>query len=57
MKRFKKAYVRKVLIPCSSYNMQRNFHPEGYFALKVTPLEANICLLEENEDDELEALL
>lgn len=57
VKRFKKAYVGTVLIPCSSYNMQRNFHPDGYFALKVTPLGANIFHLKENKDDELEALL
>lgn len=49
--------VGKVLDPSSSYNMQMIFHSEGYFALKVTPLGGNICLLKEDEDDELEALV
>ncbi|CAK8576112.1 unnamed protein product [Lathyrus sativus] len=32
-------------------------HKEGYFALKVTPLGENLCLLEEDEEGELEALV
>lgn len=36
VKRFEKVFVGKVLLLGPSYNMQINFHSEGYFALKVT---------------------
>ena len=39
-----------------TYNIQNIFHTQGYFAIKVTPLGANYCLLEESEDGELKAL-
>lgn len=57
MKRFEKVYIVKVVIPGSSYNMQRNFHSEGYFSLKVTHLGANLCIHKENEEGELKALI
>ncbi|KAI5416726.1 hypothetical protein KIW84_041665 [Lathyrus oleraceus] len=57
MKMFEKSYVGKVLYPRSMYNMQRIFHSEGYFKLKVTPLGANIFLLEEYVKGELKALV
>lgn len=39
-----------------TYNIQESFHKEGYFKIKFTPLEANLALLEEQEDKELQAL-
>ena len=54
--RFKKAFVGKVLSPGMTYNIQNIFHAQGYFAIKVTPMGANLCLLEEQEEGELKAL-
>lgn len=49
MVRFEKAYVGVVQTVGMMYNFQEYFHTEGYFKVKSTPLEANICLLEEKE--------
>ncbi|KAI5384542.1 hypothetical protein KIW84_071518 [Lathyrus oleraceus] len=57
MIRFEKTFIEKVLVMGATYNMQRTFQYEGYFSLKVTPLGANLFLLEENEEGELEALV
>ncbi|CAL5214380.1 unnamed protein product [Lathyrus oleraceus] len=57
MIRFEKTFIEKVLVMGATYNMQRTFQYEGYFSLKVTPLGANLYLLEENEEGELEALV
>lgn len=38
-------------------NIHEAFHSEGYFRVKVTPLGANLCLLEEQEEGEIKALV
>ncbi|CAK8572702.1 unnamed protein product [Lathyrus sativus] len=53
----KEAYVGKVVIPGSSYNIHTHFEAEGYFSIKVTPLGANFCLLEEMEEGEIHGLI
>lgn len=45
---FEKAYVGRVCIPGSAYNVQNHLEMEGVFAIKVAPLGGN-CLLEEKE--------
>lgn len=40
----------KVLTSGMTYNIQTCFKMEGYFSIRVTPLEANLCLLEEVEE-------
>lgn len=47
--RFDKAYVGRVCLPGSAYNIQNYLEMEGVFAIKVTPLGSNCCLLEELE--------
>lgn len=37
--------------------MQEMFHSKIHFTIKITPLGANLCLMEENEDDKLKALV
>lgn len=48
--RLAKAYVGKVLNLGSFYNMHVQFGVEGIFSIKVTPMSANLCLLEEVEE-------
>ncbi|KAI5415879.1 hypothetical protein KIW84_041061 [Lathyrus oleraceus] len=36
--RFERAFLGRVDVPGSSYNIQNLFHVEGYFSVKVTPL-------------------
>lgn len=50
---FNKAYVGVVENPGMTYNILEIFNIEFYFSLKVTPLEGNLCLLEEIEEGEL----
>ncbi|PNX71430.1 hypothetical protein L195_g027309, partial [Trifolium pratense] len=57
MERLKKAFVGEVDQPGMSYNIQNAFHRQGYFGVKVTPLGANLALLEGQEDGEVEALM
>ncbi|XP_058758617.1 uncharacterized protein LOC131631862 [Vicia villosa] len=57
MIRFKKAFVGVVHQSGMSYNIQNSFDLEGYFAIKVTPLGANLCLLEESEEGEIKNLI
>lgn len=45
-----KAYIGEVVHPGESYNIQRHFKMEGVFSIKVTPLGANLCLLEDLEE-------
>lgn len=45
--RFQKAYLGVVENLGETYNMQEYFNMEGYFEVKVTPMGANLCLLEE----------
>lgn len=54
---FRKAYMGVVINPDMSYNIQTSFKIEGYFSIKVTPLGANLCLLEESDPDELRNLI
>lgn len=51
-----KAYVGIVSNLGSSY-IQDTFFSKGYFAIKVTPLGANMRLLEEPEDGEIHDLI
>lgn len=46
--RLRKAFVGKVNIPCSTYEMQTKLEMEGYYNVKVTPLGQSLCLLEES---------
>lgn len=48
--RFEKAYVGNVCIPVSAYNIQTHLEMEGVFAIKITPLGGNCCLLKELEE-------
>lgn len=48
--RFEKAFIGRVCIPGTAYNIQNYLEMEGIFAIKVTPLGGNTCLLEEKED-------
>ncbi|PNY01681.1 hypothetical protein L195_g024982 [Trifolium pratense] len=52
----KKALVGTVVQPGMSYNIQEEFHMQGYFGIKITPLGANMVLMEEQEEGELQAL-
>lgn len=40
-----------------AYNIQSIFHYEGYFLIKITPLGANLCLMEEWESGEQHTLV
>ncbi|MCH98559.1 hypothetical protein A2U01_0019564 [Trifolium medium] len=57
MERLKKAFVGEVVQPGMSYNLQNEFHMQGYFGVKVTPLGANLALLEGQEEGEVTALM
>lgn len=52
-----KAFVDVVVNLGSTYNIQNIFQTEGYFAVKVTPLGDNVCLLQGQEDGDIEALV
>jgi hypothetical protein len=52
-----KAFVGVAATPRMTYNIQDAFHTQGYFGVKVTPLGANLALLEGQEEGEVEALL
>ncbi|CAK8570608.1 unnamed protein product [Lathyrus sativus] len=54
---FKKLYVMVLENVGMSYDVQESFHTEGYFTIKVTPLGANLCLLEEMEEGELKIIM
>lgn len=54
---FEKAFVGVVENSGLTYSMQEMFHFEGYFSVKVTPMGANLCLLEDLVDWELKALI
>ncbi|XP_058780930.1 uncharacterized protein LOC131655034 [Vicia villosa] len=57
MCRFKKAFIGVVEESGMSYNIPEAFNIEGYFRVKVTPIGANLCLLEEMEEGEIVALI
>ncbi|CAI8614642.1 unnamed protein product [Vicia faba] len=48
LSRFKKAYIRVMENSGLPYSMQKMFHLEGYLFVKVTPLGAYVCFLEES---------
>lgn len=56
-KRLAKAFIGVVLNPGSSYNMQIQFEVEGIFSIKVTPMSANFCLLEDVEEGFISELI
>ncbi|XP_058784074.1 uncharacterized protein LOC131658840 [Vicia villosa] len=55
--RWKKAYVGEVLFPGESYNIQTHLEIEGFFSVKVFPMGANLCILEEMEEGFIKELL
>ncbi|XP_058783008.1 uncharacterized protein LOC131657654 [Vicia villosa] len=55
--RFQKAYVGVMETPGETSNMQERFNKEGYFGVRVTPLGANFCLLEEGEEGILKDII
>lgn len=57
MNKYRNIFIGFVEIPNMTYNMQEIFNTKGYFAIKATPLEANICLLEDRDVGELEGLV
>jgi hypothetical protein len=57
MNNYLKAFVGVASNPGSTYNIQEAFHAQGYFGVKITPLGANLALLEGQEEGEVEALM
>jgi hypothetical protein len=55
--RLLKTFIGVAANPGTTYNIQNAFHSQGYFGVKVTPLGANLALLEGQEEGEVEALL
>ncbi|XP_058739160.1 uncharacterized protein LOC131611050 [Vicia villosa] len=55
--RWKKTYIGEVLYPGESYNIQTHMEMEGFFSIKVHPLGANLCVLEEMEEGIIKELL
>lgn len=55
--RFNKVWIGEMLESRMSYNMQTIFETNGYFAVKVTLLGANLCLLEERDAGEIKKLV
>ncbi|XP_058726326.1 uncharacterized protein LOC131597659 [Vicia villosa] len=56
-KRFLKAYVGRVLIPRSAYNLQSYLEMEGVYVMRVTSLGGDVCLLEDREAAFIEDLI
>ncbi|CAI8618038.1 unnamed protein product [Vicia faba] len=50
LNRLRNAFVGVVLESGMTYNVQNSFEIEGYFSIKVMPLGASLCLLEEVEE-------
>lgn len=57
LERFQKAYVGVVVDPRATYNLHEYFNMKGYFRVKVTPMGANLCLLEEDFVGEITSLI
>lgn len=57
MARMKRAFIGVVHEARMAYNIQTSFKVEGYFAIKVSPLGANLCLLEESEEGVISDLI
>ncbi|XP_058774259.1 uncharacterized protein LOC131648526 [Vicia villosa] len=47
--RLSKAFVGRVKVPGSAYNIQTQFEMEGFFTIKATPMGGSLVLLEETE--------
>lgn len=46
-----------ILFPGAAYNIQTHFEVEGVFAIKFSPMGANLCLLKEMEEGYINELL
>ncbi|GAU48228.1 hypothetical protein TSUD_184080 [Trifolium subterraneum] len=57
MEKLQQAFVGIVKEPDMAYNIQNSFHRQGYFGVKVTPLGANLCLLQGQDEGEVQALI
>lgn len=57
LKRFNAVYVGRMVVVGSTYNIQDVFDNEGYFGIKIIPLGARLCLLEERGRNELHNLV
>lgn len=55
--RFSKAFVGFVENPGTTYDLQEIFNREGFFSIYITPLGANLCLLEDRVDGTISTLL
>lgn len=52
-----KAFMGVILHPGSTCNIQTHFEVEGVFTIKVTPMGANLCLMEELEEGYISELI
>lgn len=57
VQKLNKAFVGQVSRPRITYSIQDEFHKEGYFTIKATPLGANRVLLEAEDEGEIPALI
>lgn len=55
--RLNKSYIGKFIVLGSAYNIQTQFNMEVFYAIKVTPMGGNICLLEEVKEGSIEDLI
>ncbi|XP_058776839.1 uncharacterized protein LOC131651188 [Vicia villosa] len=51
--RFRGAYVGEVRYASLTYNLQEVLDGEGVFGIKITPLGANLCLMEARDDKDV----
>lgn len=57
MERLNKMYVGEVKNPGSTHIIQEWFNMQGFFSIKVTPMGANLVLMEEMEEGIIPALI
>lgn len=57
VEKLNKAYVGKVSRAGATYTLQEDFFREGYFGIKVTPMGANLTLLESTDEEEIPNLI
>src|SRR3954470_6783514 len=50
-------FRRGVVHPGESYDIQNHYEMEGIFSLKITPLGANLCLVEELDKGFIQEML
>lgn len=55
--RLAKSYVGDVKTPGLTFNMQKQFFVEGFFAVIVIPLGPNLCLLKEQHEGVLKEMM